>query len=187
MLFSDHYLIPSNLARSDRRHVLALAASLTARDIVSRPGPVRAATVAAENEDGSSLALNTAGNLLDSQTGNGDTGGGSSGRATVLVILLDDDTVLGDVGQLDVGEGHVRDVTGGLVDGLNADAVVRVGHGGVGDGHVLHDVVVAQANGSDGETVAAGAVAAGEHNVLMDSRVSLVVVEVFFDCLPRQS
>jgi hypothetical protein len=35
--------------------------------------------------------------------------------------------------------------------------------------------------------VAAGAVAAGEDDVLMDSRVSLVVVEVLFGCLPPQS
>ena len=180
-------MITGNLARSDRRHILALAASLTTRDTVSRPGPVRAATVTAKNEDGGSAALDTAGNLLDSQAGNGDTGGGGSSRAAVLVVLLDDDTVLGDVGQLDVGEGHVRDGTGGLVDGLNANAVVGVGHGRVGDGHVLHDVVVAQANGSNGETVAARAGAAGEDDVLVDSRVSYLLVVGFFDCLPRQS
>lgn len=184
MLIGDHYLIASNLARSAGGHTRALlAVLLTTRDGVSRPGPVLAATLAAENVDGNSAALDRAGNLLDSEASNGDTGGGLAGRATVLIILLDDDTVLGDVGQLDVGESDAGDSTGGLVDGLDTDTVVRVENGGVGDGDVLHDVVVAQANGTDGDTVAAGAGAADEVDVLGDSQVSFghFMVEVSFD------
>ena len=170
----DHCSIPSNLARSTRRHILALAASLTTSDRVSRPGPARAATATAKNIDVSSTALNGTGNLLDSQAGNGDTSSGGTGRAAVLVILLDDNTIAGDLGQLDVGEGHARDSTSGFVDGLDPHAVGGVGYGRVGDGHVLHDVVGAQANGANGETVAAGAVAAGEYDVLADNRVSFI-------------
>lgn len=183
-------MIPSNLARSTRRHILALTASLTTSDGISRPGPVRAATATAKNVDVSSAALDSAGNLLDSQVGNGDTSSGGTGRAAVLVILLDDNTIARDLGQLDVGEGHARDCTSGLVDGLDAHTVGGVGHGRVGDGHVLHSVVGAQANGANGETVTAGAVAAGEYDVLADNQVSFIcffMVEVSFDCLPRQS
>ena len=168
MLFIDHRLIAGNLARSAGRHTRALAALLTTSDGVSRPGPVLAATVTAENVDVSSAALNGTGNLLNLEAGNGDTGGGLAGRAAVLVILLDDDTVLGDVGKLDVGESDVGDGTGGLVDGLDADTVVGVDDARVGDGDILHDVVVAQTNGTDGDTVATGAGATGESDVLED-------------------
>lgn len=168
MLFIDHHLITGNLARSAGRHTSALAALLTTSEGVSSPGPVLAAAVTAENVDVSTAALNGTGNLLNLEAGNGDTGGGLAGRAAVLVILLDDDTVLGDVGQLDVGERDVGDSTGSLVDGLDADTVVRVDDVGVRDGDILHDVVVAQTNGTDGDTVAAGAGTTGEGDVLGD-------------------
>lgn len=101
MLFGDHYLIPSNLgnlARSTSRHTRALGALFTTSESVSRPGPVLATAATAKDVDGSSAALNCAGNLLDSEVGNGDTGSGIAFRAAVLVILLDDDTILSDVG-----------------------------------------------------------------------------------------
>ena len=60
--------------------------------------------------------------VVDGQVGNGDTAGGGSGRATVLVILLDDDTVLGNSGESDVLVGDALDGTGGAVDGLDANA-----------------------------------------------------------------
>lgn len=60
--------------------------------------------------------------VVDSQIGDGDTAGGGSGRAAVLVILLNDDTVLGDSGESDVLVGDALDGAGGAVDGLDADA-----------------------------------------------------------------
>ena len=59
--------------------------------------------------------------VVDSQTGNGDTVGGGSGRASVLVILLDDDTVLGDSGEGDVLVGDALDGALGAGDGLDAN------------------------------------------------------------------
>ena len=59
--------------------------------------------------------------VVDSQIGDGDTAGGGSGRAAVLVILLDDDTVLGDSGEGDVLVGDALDGAGSAVDGLDAN------------------------------------------------------------------
>lgn len=122
MLFINHHLIAGNLARSAGRHTRALAALLTTSEGVSSPGPVLAAAVTAEDVDVSTAALNGTGNLLNLEAGNGDTGGGLAGRAAVLVILLNDDTVLGDSGESDVLVGDALDGTGGAVDGLDADA-----------------------------------------------------------------
>ena len=59
--------------------------------------------------------------VVDSQIGDGDTVGGLSGRAAVLVILLDDETVLGDSGEGDVLVGDALDGAGGAGDSLDAN------------------------------------------------------------------
>lgn len=61
---------------------------------------------------------------------------------------------------LDIGDG-----SGGAVDGLDTDTVVRVGDGAVLDQHSLDDVVRAASDRADGETVATAAGAAGEGDV----------------------
>jgi len=48
---------------------------------------------------------------------------------SVVVILLNDDTVFVDVGKRDVLVDDVRDGTRGTFDGLNANTVIRVANG----------------------------------------------------------
>jgi len=59
--------------------------------------------------------------VVQGQTGDGDSIGGSTGRAAVLVVLLDDNTVLGDTRESDVLVSDTLDGTGGAGDGLDAD------------------------------------------------------------------
>lgn len=152
-----------HLARGTRGNSLALGRGLSTSDLVVGPGPVLA--VGAKDVDISSAGLDSSGDLVDGDVGDGDTSSGGSSRRTVLVILLNDDTVLGDVGEsdgvvLDIGNG-----TGSARNGLDADTVVGVGDGRVEDADSLDGVVRASTNGSNGETVAATAVAAGEGDV----------------------
>ena len=86
-----------NLARSRARHVHALVALLAAADADTRPLPVRAGALAAENVDRDGLGRNAASDAVDGEAGDGDAGGGLAGGRAVLVVLLDHDTVLGDL------------------------------------------------------------------------------------------
>lgn len=156
----------SNLARSTGRNVLAVIAGLSTGEVNTGPGPVGARAVTAEDVDLGGIVLKSTGDTVNGDIGDGDTSGGGAGGRAVLVVLLDDDTVLGDTGELDVGVGDLADITGLLVDGLDADTVGRVADGGVGDGHVLDGVVITATDGSDGETVATGAGTAGERDAL---------------------
>lgn len=155
-----------HLARSTRRHILTLRARLPTSNLHIRPSPIRAAPITAQNINRSSIALNGASNPLHGQIGNRNASGGSTGRTAVLVVLLNDNAVVGDARELDVVEGYARNFAGGAGDGLNADAVGRVGDGRVGDCDVADGIVVAAANGADRKTVAAGPGTTGEDDVL---------------------
>ena len=137
----------------------------SASDLVARPLPVGARALTAED-----VGLNTLGGHRTSDAGNlevgdGDTGGRLAGRGAVLVVLLDDDTVLGDVGEGDVLVGNVGDGASGAGDGLDADTVVGVADLGVLNDDVLDDVVRAATDRADGETVATRAGTTNEVDV----------------------
>lgn len=166
-----------NLARGARGNSLTLGRGLSTSDLVVGPGPVLAA--GAKDVDISSAGLDSSSDLVDGDVGDGDTrSGGTSGRA-VLVILLNDDTVLGDVGEsdgvvLDIGNG-----TGSARNGLDADTVVGVGNGRVEDADCLDGVVRASTNGSNGKTVTTTAVAASEGDVgaRVDGKTIVLVLD----------
>lgn len=162
----ERHASPLLIARSTRRNVLAIAAGLTAGDVNARHGPVRAAAITAKDVDLDSVGVNRASDVLEGDVGDGNTVGGSTSGVTVLVVLLNDDTVVGDTGELDVGVGDVLDSTSSVVDGLDANTVLRVGDSRVDESDVLDGVVVAATDGADGETVTAGAGTAGEVDVL---------------------
>jgi hypothetical protein len=92
--------------------------------------------------------------------------GRSACRRAVLVVLLDDDAVVADVGERDVLVGHVGDGAGRFIDGLDAHTVFGVGHGRGGDGDAFYGVIAAAADGAVGEAVPAGAVAICEGDAL---------------------
>ena len=86
-----------NLAGSGAGDVGALGALLAARNADARPLPARAGALAAENVDGSSLGADGALDVVDGQAGDRNAGGGLAGGRAVLVVLLDHDSVLGDL------------------------------------------------------------------------------------------
>ena len=154
------------LTRSTSRNVLALGASLTTCDGDTRPSPVSAAARSTENVDISSVALHGAGNLLEGDVRDLDTVGWGTSGAAILVILLNNESVLGDTGKGDILELDVGDSTGGIVDGLDTNTVLGVDNLRVGDGHVFDSIVATTTNGADGETMATITVAVGEGDVL---------------------
>lgn len=152
----------------------------TASDLVAGPLPVGAGALTAKD-----ISLNTLGGHRASDAGNlevgdGDTGGGLAGRGAVLVVLLDDDTVLGDVGEGDVLVGDVGDGASSARDGLDADTVVRVDDLGVLNDNVLDDVVGAATDGADGQTVTTRAGASNEVDVgaRVDGKAVILVLDV---------
>jgi hypothetical protein len=90
-------------------------------NINATPRPVRASTGSTQDVDISSAAGDSSLNVAHGQASNRDAVSGGSGRAAVLIVLLDDDTVLGDSGEGDVLVGDALDGAGGTVDGLDAD------------------------------------------------------------------
>lgn len=93
-----HFTHSTHLASSRARNVRALGALLAASDGVARPSPVGASALGAQDVDGHGVGGDAAGHALDGQAGDGDAGGGSAGGRAVLVVLLDDDAVFGDLG-----------------------------------------------------------------------------------------
>ena len=60
-------------------------------------------------------------NVVQGQTGDGDSVGGSTSWAAVLVVLLDDNPVFGDTRESDVLISDALDGAGSTGDGLDAD------------------------------------------------------------------
>lgn len=176
---SDKVVITRRLARSASRNVLAVRISLTTSDVNTRPGPVRASTGRAEDVDLVSTIGNITSDVLNGEVGDRDTIGRSTSGRTVLVILLDNDTVVGDVGEGDAGVGDVGDFTGSVVDGFDADTVGAVLDSAVFDGDAGDGVVVTAADGANGDTVTAGAHGASELDVgtAVDGEAVILVVD----------
>lgn len=160
------YFPISSSTRSSIRNILTRITFFSARDIDTLPSPILAASIAAEDIDRSSVVRHGARHAIDGEIGDRDPVRRFACRAPVLVVLFDDDSIIGDVGQLDVGVRDLRDGAGGTVDGFNANAILGVGDAGVLDSYVLDGVIVAAAYRADGETVAAGTSAVGEEDVL---------------------
>ena len=110
-----------HLARSTAGNILALAALLATSDLNTAPVPTTASTRGAEDVDFSALAIDGAVNVVQGQTGDGDSVGGSTSWAAVLVVLLDDNPVFGDTRESDVLISDALDGAGSTGDGLDAD------------------------------------------------------------------
>lgn len=158
----------------------ALAARLATRHLDARPLPVRAGSRSAEDVDVGGRGRDGTGDLGHGEARDGHAGRGGAGGAAVLVVLLDHDTVLGDTAEGDSGVGHAGHGASGAVNGLDAHAVLRVANLGVGDGHRLDGVVLAAADGADGQAVATNAGAASEGDVCtgVDGKAVILVLDV---------
>jgi hypothetical protein len=150
---------------SSRWDTLASSALLSTRDGVSSPSPSRARSASTEDINWNSRAGNSSGDTRNSKTGNWDTGGWLSSWRSVLVILLDDDTVLADVGESDSLIGDVLDGSLGARNGLDTDTVLGVDDLRVENLDGVNGIVVTTADGTDGETVSTSAGSTGEVDV----------------------
>ena len=153
-------LLPSELlARLAQLHstglALALRGGLATSDRNTRDSPAGAGCTQDVVRHGA--RLDGAGDALECETCDRDAAGGCAGGRSVLVVLLDDNSVLRDVRHGDAAVGHVLDRAGCAGDGLDADGLVGVGDDVVGDVDVGDSVVVTAADGSDGDAVSAGA------------------------------
>lgn len=151
------------LARSSSGDSLALVRLLATSDTVASPGPVLAA--GAENVNVGSARLDSANDLVDGDISDGNTSTGSTLGRAVVIILLNDDAVLGNVLEgdrviLDIGNRACRSI-----NSLDADTVVRVGNDRVEDADSLDNIVRAATNGADRQAVATAAVSSSEGNV----------------------
>lgn len=116
-------LVTSNrLTASTARNILTAAALLSTGEINTLPGPAGAATATTQNVDIGSRAADATRNTIDGEVGDGDAGGGCTGRTAVLVVLLNDDAVFGDARECDVLVGYAGDGAGGAIDGFDANA-----------------------------------------------------------------
>jgi hypothetical protein len=168
------------LARSRRRHIQALRALGATSNAVTAPSPVRASTLSAQNVHLHTLRRNSTSNTLDSQTSDRNTVSRGTSRAAVLIVLLNNNTVLGNVRELDVLVGDAANRTSSTGYSLDSHTVVGVGNGRREDLDVLDDVVGAAADGTDADAVAAGAGAAGESDVGtgVDCKAVILVLDV---------
>ena len=103
----NHFLFLSctrgeSLARSSAWDVRALGRFLSTGESDTTPSPAGARSLSAKDVNSGSAGGNRSSDTGYGETGDGDAGGGCAGWGAVLVILLDDDTVLGDVGEDDV-------------------------------------------------------------------------------------
>jgi hypothetical protein len=180
MLYTRARSLFQCLARSTSRDVGAASALLSTSDAVASPGPVRAAALTAKNVNINTLGGNSTLDVLDGEASDRNTSGGLASRGAILVILLDDNAVLGNVLEGNVLVGDARDGTGGTRDGLDADTVVRVDDGGIRDDDVLDGVVAASTYRANGDAVSARAGATGEMDVRtgVDSQAVVLVLDV---------
>lgn len=115
-----------NLSRagSNTGDVGAAAVGLAAGDDDVGPGPARARAAAAGNDDVVAAGGDgaRAGNVLDLEVGDGDAGRRGAVEVAAVVVLLDDDAVLGDGAQRDARVRHARDGARVARGRLDADA-----------------------------------------------------------------
>lgn len=168
------------LARHSRGNIGASRALLASSDAIARESPVRARTLSTQQVDVGTARRHRSLDVLDRQIGDRDTSSGLASRAAVLVVLLNDNTVLGNVLQSDVRVRDISDLAGSAVDSLDANAVVGVGDGGGGDGNALDDVVGAATNRANRQAMATRASALGEGDVLtrVNSETIVLVLDV---------
>jgi hypothetical protein len=97
----------------------------------------------------------SADNILKQDILHGDAIGRTSRRAAIEVILLDVDPINTDIAEHNIGICNVSHVTGRVVVGLDAGAVLGVDHDAVPEENVGDGVIGLPSDGADAETVRA--------------------------------
>lgn len=132
------------------RYILVGSALFPTSDTDIVLSPAGAAAAAAQDVDVRRARADGRSHVGHGQVGDRDPGCRRAGWGTILVVLLDHNAIFADVAECDV---LVRDATYGAscaVDGLDADAVLRVGDGRGFDEDVGNGVVGVAADGANG-------------------------------------
>jgi len=98
-----------NLAGCTRGYILTIIAGLAASQADITPGPIAAAVLGAQNVDLLGVIFKRTSDAVHSQIGDRDTVSRGTSRRTVLIVLLDNNAVVGDTGEGDIGKGHLAD------------------------------------------------------------------------------
>jgi hypothetical protein len=151
-------------ARNPTRNVQAIARCTTSSDIYISPSPVSATTASALNIDVRSSRLDGTTNTIKHKFG--DSHAVRRLTSGSIVSLVDDNSVLGDIGQSDPRICDAGDGPGVARDGLNANTVLRGFYFTILEEDCFDSVVAASTDTTDGETVASGADAAREGDAL---------------------
>ena len=147
----------------------ALGGLLATGDLVARPLPAGASARGTEDVGVGTSAGDTDSVISHGKASDRDASGGLAGGRTVLVVLLDNNTVLGDSREDVAGVSDAGDLASSAVDSLNTETVLRVGDLVVQELDVGDGVVVTTTDGTDGETVATSA--GGARNSDVGTRV----------------
>jgi len=178
-----------HLALGRAGNALALGAGLATSDTDAVPGPAGASARGTEDVNVGRTAGNSSLDVAQGQASDGDAAGGSASGAAILVVLFNDDAVLGDSRQSDVLVGDALDGASRAVDSLNTDTwkfetsvymidlrrmvfprtVLRVLDGAVLDVDLVHGVVGAATDRADRDTVSSRASGTGERDILDES------------------
>lgn len=128
------------------------------------------------NLDVDGIAINRTSDIVKHKILDRDAISGRVIRSSVR--LVDEDAIVGAAAHLDVPVGNVLDGGHSSGDGLDADGLLRFRHDDVIISDISNDGSVG--NGTDRESVAAGAEAVGHQDVL--SRVDVHAVVLVPDC-----
>lgn len=116
---------PRSRARDTARDVQAIAVRLATRNNDICPGPVGASAASARNHNVVSIALNAiiARDVLQHQIGDGDARGRCAAiEVAAVVVLLNENSVAGNVRERNVLVRHARDGACVTLDCLDADS-----------------------------------------------------------------
>lgn len=119
------------------------------------------------------------GDTLEGNAGDGDAVGWVASGTTVLVILLNVNTVIGYFGEGNVAVDNVGDAASSVRVGLDAAAVLGVDDNRVREGDISDNVVRLATNRSDAETVATRAIHVVNSDVAARGDCDTVVLVVY--------
>jgi hypothetical protein len=105
----------------------ALAGLLAAGDLVARPFPAGASTRSAKDVGVGTSAGDTDSVISHGKASDRNRASGFSSGTSILIVLLNDYTVFGDVGEDVAGVSDARDLSSSTVDSLDAKTILRVG------------------------------------------------------------
>jgi len=147
-------------------YVGALVVGLAASYGYICPGPASAGALSAGNDDVVATAGDITSDVVERQTGNGNASISVTVEVTTVVVLFDEDAILGDLRQGNVFVGDLVNLAGRASASLDAHAVDGLGNLGVREGNRIDRVVVTTTDRADGETVSTRAEAVLEGDVL---------------------